>query len=98
MGKAKSILIGMGAAFGITALGFDVSTSLSTYGLYIGSQGPFFVLAGIPMFLNFVFAYVLLKGDQRVTRYSMLISGTVISVLVGFLAFQGIFVTLMQNR
>lgn len=96
MGKVKSILVGMGAALGVTALGLDVSTSLSTLGLYVGSLGPLLVLAGIPMFLNFVFAYVLLRArDQAMTRYSMLLTGTVISLVVGFLAFQGIFTDLI---
>jgi hypothetical protein len=91
----KAVLIGMGAALGVTALGLDASVTLSTYGLYLGPAGPFFVIAGIPIFLNLVFAYVLMKNNQRVMRYSMIATGVVMSVVVGVLAFESLFLGLL---
>ncbi len=90
-GVMKSLLIGVGAAMGLTALGFDTSVSLSTYGLYLGAYGPFLVIAGVPMLIDFAFAFALLKADQKVMRYSMIVTGVVMSLGIGFLLFVGIF-------
>ena len=75
----------------LTALGLDTSVSLSTYGLYLGGYGPYLVISGLPIFLNIVFAFALLRADQKVIRYSMIASGVVMSLVVGLLAFVGIF-------
>jgi hypothetical protein len=93
----KAVLIGMGAALGVTALGLDASVTLSTYGLYLGPVGPFFVISGIPIFLNLVFAYVLMKNHQKVMRYSMIATGIAVSVVVGFLAFESLFLGLLAG-
>lgn len=87
----RSMLIGVGAALGLTGLGMDTSVSLSTLGLYLGSYGPYLVIAGVPIFLNVVFALVLTKPDQWITRYSMIGTGVVASLWVGFLIFVGVF-------
>ena len=79
----------------LTALGLDTSVSLSTYGLYLGGYGPYLVISGLPIFLNIVFAFALLRADQKVIRYSMIASGVVMSLVVGFLAFVGIFQVLI---
>lgn len=96
-GVAKSLLIGVGAAMGLTALGFDTSVSLSTYGLYLGKDGPFAVIAGVPILLNVAFAFALLKGDQKVIRYSMIATGVAMSLGIGFLLFVGIFQVLIPG-
>ncbi|HKT21267.1 MAG TPA: hypothetical protein VJR06_01400 [Nitrososphaerales archaeon] len=93
----KSLLIGVGAAMGLTALGFDTSVSLSTYGLYLGEYGPFLVIAGVPILLNFAFAFALLKADQKIMRYSMIVTGVLMSVGIGFLLFVGIFQVLIPG-
>lgn len=93
----KSLLVGAGAGMALAALGLDTSVSLSTYGLYLGGYGPFLVISGIPIFLDLVFAFLLLKADQKVIRYSMIASGVVMSLIVGFLAFVGIFQVLIPG-
>ncbi|MDG6909488.1 MAG: hypothetical protein JRN57_01165 [Nitrososphaerota archaeon] len=94
----KSLAIGVGAAMGLTALGFDTSVSLSTYGLYLGAYGPFAVIAGVPILLNFAFAFALLKADQKFIRYSMVVTSLVMSLGVGYLLFVGIFQVLIPGR
>lgn len=90
-GVARAILIGAGAALGLTGLGMDVSVSLSTYGLYLGEYGPFLVISGVPIFLNVVFALVLLRTDQGLIRYSMVVTAIAASLIIGFLVFVGLF-------
>jgi hypothetical protein len=97
MKTAKAALIGMGAALGVTALGLDASVSLSPYGIYLGPYGPFAVIAGVPIFLNLVFALVLVKRDQKVVRYSMMGTSVAVSLVVGFLIFEGIFFGLLAG-
>lgn len=82
----------------LTALGLDTSVSLSTLGLYLGAYGPFVVISGVPILLNVVFAFALLRADQNVIRYSMIASGTAMSLIIGFLAFVGIFQVLIPGR
>lgn len=94
----KSLLVGVGAGLGLTALGLDTSVSLSPYGLYLGADGPLLVIAGVPAFLNLVFALVLVRGDQRVMKYSMIATGIIASSVLGFLAFQGVFQGLLGGR
>lgn len=89
--QVKSLLIGIGAALGLTAFGLDTSVSLSTYGLYLGSYGPFAVIAGVPILIDVVFALALLKGDQKTARYAMIVTGVAMSLGVGFLLFVGLF-------
>ena len=93
----RSLLIGVGAAMGLTTLGFDTSVSLSTYGLYLGQYGPFVVIAGVPILLNLAFAFALLKADQRAIRYSMIVTGVAMSLGIGFLLFVGIFQVLIPG-
>jgi hypothetical protein len=93
----KAVLVGMGAGLGLTALGLDTSVSLSPYGLYLGADGPLLVIAGVPAFLNVVFAVVLIRGD-RVMKYSMIATGIIASVVLGFLAFQGVFQDLLGGH
>jgi hypothetical protein len=94
---ARALLIGIGASLGLTALGLDTSVSLSTYGLYLGGYGPFAVIAGVPILINVVFAFALLKADQKVIRYSMIVTGVVASLLIGFVLFVGIFQVLIPG-
>ena len=94
----RGVLIGAGAAIGVSALGLDASVTLSTYGLYLGEYGPFLVIAGVPIFLNFAFAYVLLRSDQGLIRYSMVATGIVFSLVAGFLAYVGIFQGLIPSN
>ncbi|MDE1857904.1 MAG: hypothetical protein KGI26_02390 [Thaumarchaeota archaeon] len=93
----RSLLIGIGASMGLTALGFDTSVSLSTYGLYLGAYGPFAVIAGVPILINVAFAFALLKADQKVIRYSMLVTGIAMSIGIGFFVFVGIFQVLIPG-
>lgn len=93
----RSLMIGVGAALGLTGLGLDTSVSLSTLGLYVGSYGPYFVIAGVPILLNVVFALALTKSDQKVVRYSMIGTGVVASLTVGFLIFVGVFQVLIPG-
>lgn len=93
----KSVLIGAGAALGLTGLGMDTSVSLSTYGLYLGAYGPYFVIAGLPIFLNVVFALALTKSDQRAMRYSMIGTAVVVSLVVGYMVYVGVFQVLIPG-
>lgn len=90
--QVKSALIGIGAGLAVTALGLDTAVSLSTYGFYLGHYGPYAVIAGLPAFLNMIFATFLMQGkERRVMRYSMLMVGTVTALGLGYLLFQGIY-------
>ena len=88
----KSVLIGAGAGLAVSAFGLDTAVSLSTYGLYLGYYGPYFVIAAIPAFLNAVFATFLMRGDdKRVMRYSMVLVGVVSALILGYYLFLGIY-------
>jgi hypothetical protein len=88
----KSALIGAGAGLAVTAFGLDTAVSMSTYGLYLGYYGPYLVIAGIPAFLNLVFATFLMRGNERrVMRYSMILVGMASAFLLGYYLFLGIY-------
>ena len=88
----KSALVGIGAGVMVTAFGLDTAVSLSTYGLYLGAYGPYAVIAGLPSFLNLVFASFLLRGsERRLTKYSMVASGVVSALVIGYFLFLGIY-------
>jgi hypothetical protein len=93
----KSFLIGAGAAMALSGLGLDTSVSLSTYGLYAGSYGPFVVIAGVPILLVVAFALALVKKDQKVMRYSMIGTGVVMSLVVGYQLYVSIFRVLIPG-
>jgi hypothetical protein len=93
---AKSLLIGVAAALGLSALGLDTSVSLSTLGYYFGTYGPFYVIAGVPIFLDVVFALALIRSN-RVMRYSMIFTGVVMSLVLGYQFFVSIYLGLIPG-
>lgn len=95
-GVVKSLLIGIGAALGLTSLGLDTSVSLSTMGVYLGAYGPFFVIAGVPILVNVVFALALIRSN-RLMRYSMIGTAVVTSVVLGYVFYLSIYQVLIPS-
>ena len=95
-GTLKSLLIGIGAALGLSALGLDTSVTLSTLGVYLGAYGPYFVIAGVPILLDIVFALALVRSN-RTMRYSMIITGVVVSLVFGYVFYVSIWQQLIPS-
>lgn len=93
---AKSLLIGIGAALGLTALGLDTSVSLSTLGYYLGAYGPFLVIAGVPILVDVVFALALIRSNLLM-RYAMIVTGVVVSVVLGYIFYVSIYQVLIPS-